>query len=108
MRRRTWLCLQKEVLFFGEAVFEGEEAEEFAPGTILEDEVEFFLILEAVFEVHEEGVVEFGEDAFFGHDVLLLVLFEDVLFLEDFHGVDLVVVLAPHQEHFGVGASADH
>ena len=96
----------RELLFFGEAVLEGEQSEEFSPGAILKNKIEFFLILKAVLEMHEEGVVEFGEDAFLGHNIFFLVLFEDVLLLEYFHGVDLVVSFPPHQKHLGVGATA--
>lgn len=53
-------------------------------------------------------MIEFTEDILLGHDVLLLVLFEDVLLLEDFHCVDLLVLLAADQQHLRVGAFADH
>ena len=42
----------EDLLFFGEAIFKGEEAEEFSSGAVLEDEVQFFFILKAMFEVY--------------------------------------------------------
>jgi hypothetical protein len=52
-------------------------------------------------------VVELAEDILFSHDVLLLVLLENVLLLQDFHRKDLLGLLGPHQQHLGVGALPD-
>jgi len=78
-------------LLFGEFVFEGEESEELASWTVLEYKVEFFIILEAAFKFDEKGVMHIAEDAFFRHDVFLLILFNNVFFLEDFHRIDLLI-----------------
>ena len=95
------------LLFFGEFVLSGEEAEQLAAGTVLQEEVEFAVILETHFHADEEGVLDLGEYLFFGHDVLLLVLFEDVLLLELLEGIELVVLEVADEHHLGVGALAD-
>lgn len=41
----------------------------------------------------EERVIDFGQDSFFSHDVLLLVLLYDILFLEHFQSIQLVISL---------------
>ena len=52
-------------------------------------------------------MVNFGEDGFFGHDVLLLVLFDDVFLLEHFECIQFVIGLVADEDDFGVGAFAD-
>jgi hypothetical protein len=94
-------------LFFGESVFQGEKAEELASRAVLEDEVEFVFVLEALLQAHKEGVLEFDENGLFGHDVFFLVLLQDVLLLEDFHRVDLLVFQLADEKYFGIGAFAD-
>lgn len=41
-------------------------------------------------------------------DVRFLLFLLDILFLENFHGVDLLVALALDQDDLGVGALADY
>jgi hypothetical protein len=91
-------------------LFLGKEAEELAPGAVLESEEEFLVVLERVVELDDEGVVHADEDVAFGHDVVLLLALLDVLFLEDLHGVDALALLPflLDQDHLGVGALADH
>ena len=83
-------------LFFWEFILEGEEAEEFSAGAVLEYEVEFILILEALLEFDEEGVLNGGEYFLLCHYVFFLVLLQDVLFLEHLQCVQLVVLQLPH------------
>ena len=52
-------------------------------------------------------MLDLREDFLLGHDVLLLVLFEDVLLLQFLEGVELVILEVPDQDHLGVGALAD-
>ena len=68
-------------LFFWEFILEGEQPEEFTPGAILEYEVEFILILEALLELDEEGMLQFAQNILFSHDILLLILLDYVLLL---------------------------
>lgn len=75
------------LLIFSKFIFDGKEIEKFSPGAVFEDEIEFFLILEAPMEFDEEGMIDFGEDGLFGHDVFFLIFFDDVSFLEHFEGV---------------------
>ena len=53
-------------------------------------------------------MIQLAEDVFLGHDVFLLVLLQDVLLFQDLHCVDLLVLLAAHQQHLGVRAFPDH
>lgn len=68
-------------LFFGKTVLQGEKSKELAPWTILEDKVEFVLILEALFETNKEGVLQFNENGLFSHNIFFLVLLENVFLL---------------------------
>lgn len=45
-------------LLFGEFVLGGQEAEKLASGTVLEEEVEFTVILEAHFHADQKGVLD--------------------------------------------------
>jgi|JI10StandDraft_1071094.scaffolds.fasta_scaffold210531_3 hypothetical protein len=53
-------------------------------------------------------MIEIAENGFFGHDIFLLSLLHDVLLLEDFHRVDLLILFGSHQKNFRVGALANH
>lgn len=53
-------------------------------------------------------MLQFTENVLFGHDILLLVLLDDVLLLEHLHRVHLLVQLVPHQQHLRVRALTDH
>ena len=48
-----------------------------------------------------------GQDGLLSHDILLLIFFNNVFFLEYFHRVNMLVLLVPDQDHLGVGALAD-
>ena len=65
------------------------------------------LVLEALFEPNKERVLQFNEDALLGHNVFFLVLFDDVLLLKDFHGINLLVLCVPYKEYLSIGAFAD-
>jgi hypothetical protein len=98
----------RAVLGLREAFAFLEESEELSAGTVLEDEVEFGLVLEGGVDLDEEGVVDFGEDVAFRHDSLALLLLLDVLFLHGLEGVELPVRPLPHQHHLRVRALPDH
>ena len=51
-------------------------------------------ILEALLKADQKRVLKLAKDALFGHDIFLLPLFDDVLLLEDLHGVDMAIYLA--------------
>lgn len=53
-------------------------------------------------------MLQFAENVLFGHDIFLLVLFDDVLLLEHLHRVHLLVQLVPHQQHLRVRTLTDH
>ncbi len=89
-------------LLLGEFVLEGEQPEELAAGTVLQYEVEFVLILEALLEFDEERVLQLAEDGLLRHYVLLLVLLDHVLLLQHLHRVHLLVAQATHQQHLRV------
>lgn len=96
-----------EVLVFGQFVLRCQKAEQFSSGAVFEEEVELAFILEAHFELDQEGMLDGRQDFLLGHDVFFLVLLEDVLLLEHFEGVELVVFELADEEHLGVGALAD-
>lgn len=54
--RRTWFCLRGGVRGFAEAFESADEGEEFSPGAVLENVVEFAVVLEGGMEFHDEGV----------------------------------------------------
>ncbi len=58
-------------------------------------------------KLDQERMINFSEDGFFCHDVLLLVLFDDVLFLEHLEGIKFVVSFVADENDFGISAFAD-
>lgn len=96
-------------LFFREALFLGEESEQFSSWAILESEEELLIILEGVVELDDEGVVHADEDVAFGHDMVFLFSLLDILLLEDLHGVDALILFALllDEDHLGIGSLAD-
>lgn len=56
---------------------------------------------------HQKGMVNLGENLLFSHDMLLLISFDDKLFLEGFQGIQLVVFLVPDKKDLGIGSAAD-
>jgi len=63
--------------------------EEFSAVDILHDEIQFLVGLEGVVQLNQEGVVELHEDALLRYGVHQLVFFDNPLFIELFHRVDL-------------------
>ena len=53
-------------------------------------------------------MIDFGKDVPLHHDLLLLVAFEDVLFFEDFDGIEAVVGEVAGQDDFSIGPPADN
>jgi hypothetical protein len=97
----------RDLLVFSEMVFEQKEVEELASGAVVQDEVKFFRGLESGVQADEEGVLYLGQDVFFCHDVLLLVILKDVFFVQDFQGVQLGVWLEAGKDDLGVGPSTN-
>ena len=108
LQSKEYLRCIKFGLFFWEFILEGEQPEEFTPGAILEYEVEFILILEALLELDEEGMLQFTQNILFSHDILLLILLDYVLLLEHLQSIELVVLQLPHQQHLRIGSLSDH
>lgn len=52
-------------------------------------------------------MLDLRENFLLGHDVLFLVLLKNVLLLELFESVELIVFEVPDQDHLGVGALPD-
>lgn len=44
------------------------------------------------------------KDLLLSHDMLLLTLFDDIFFLQDLEGEELVIFLASDETHLGVGS----
>ena len=74
--------------------------EEFSAIDIVHDKVEFVACLERVVEIDEERVSEFLKDVLFGFCMFEFVVFEDVLLVQDFHGIDTIVVLFTNLKDF--------
>jgi hypothetical protein len=49
-------------------------------------------------------MLQLAENVFLGHDIFLLMLFDDIFFLKDLHGVDLLVDEVANQQDLGVCA----
>jgi hypothetical protein len=80
-QNKIWFYFKQVVLLFGKFILERKEAKELSSRTILKHEIEFFIILKALLQLDKKGMVQLAQDVFFGHDILLLVLLEDVLLL---------------------------
>lgn len=87
----------------------GEETEELSSGTVLQGEEEFLVVLEGVIELDDEGMVHADQNIAFSHDMIFLLAFLDVLFLEYLHGIDSLAFLSflLDEDHLCIGAFAD-
>lgn len=63
--------------------------EELTPRTVLHNEVQMSLGLEGVIEFHKEGMLCFGHNVSLLPSRALSLLFDDVTFRNNFHGVQL-------------------
>lgn len=54
------MCGVEFSLLLCEFVLDREQSEQLAAGAVLEDEVEFFVVLEGGFEFDQEGVIDAG------------------------------------------------
>jgi chromatin segregation and condensation protein Rec8/ScpA/Scc1 (kleisin family) len=84
-----------------------EMIKEFAAIDVVHNEVEFVACLERVVEIDEERMSEFLKDVLFSFGMFEFVVFEDVFLVEDFHGVDTVVVFLANLEYFSETAFTD-
>lgn len=85
-------------IFLGHAFDGFEVVEEFASGTVwvkgkgtIEDEAHEVVGLEAVVQLHDEGVVEHGHDGLLVLDDVFLLVLADEAFEHDLHGVELSI-----------------
>lgn len=73
----------------------------------LHDQVELFVCLEGKLHVDYKRRPHLCQDLALGHDVLELVLLDDVVLAEHFHGVVGVGALPLDKVHFAEAALAD-
>jgi len=78
-------------LFLRKFVFQREQSEKFSSRTILKNEVQFFFILKALFKFDKKRMLQVTKDAFFSHDIFLLIFFNDVFLLQHLHSIDLFI-----------------
>lgn len=74
-------------LFLGESVPFGNEAVEVSSRAVLENKVQSLGRLETADHLDDEGMVDFRENLLFDKHIVLLLLLENLLFVNDFHGV---------------------
>mmetsp|Transcript_30376 Transcript_30376/g.97927 ORF Transcript_30376/g.97927 Transcript_30376/m.97927 type:complete len:250 (+) Transcript_30376:554-1303(+) len=85
-----------------------EMAEEFAPGAVVEDEVELLPRLEGRVEADDEGVLHVAQDGALRFCVLDLVPLDDVFFFKDLHRVNRPRLTLAHEEHLPEAPLPDH
>ena len=67
---------------------------------ILDDHEQLLLCLKRAVKLHEEGMVELGQDGFLGHGVVDLIPSEQLVLVENLHGEELALLLRSNQHHF--------
>lgn len=103
-----YLSCKEFGLVLGEHAHLNQVAEQLTSLDKLHEEVDTELVLEDVFHVDEERMVNLTQDILLKLNVLhLLVLQNDVL-SDAFHGVELASCCVLYKEHFAKGALADH
>lgn len=85
------------ILIFLEFILGSEQTEKFASRAILQQKIQFFLILETHLHFDEEGVFDLRKNLLLGHYVFFLILLENIFFFENLQCVKLVVLQVPHQ-----------
>ena len=94
----------KNILLFAKFIFEWQKSKELPSRTVLKNKIQFLVILKTLLKFNKEGMIKFWQYVFLSHDVLLLILLQDILLLKDLHGVYLLVFLTPHQQDLRVGS----
>mmetsp|Transcript_21584 Transcript_21584/g.65944 ORF Transcript_21584/g.65944 Transcript_21584/m.65944 type:complete len:442 (-) Transcript_21584:435-1760(-) len=94
-------------LVLGEGVLAHEQRHEVAAREELHDHVQVRIVLEAVLQPHDPGVVRLGEHVALGDDVAHLVLHHHGLLDHALEREDFLGVLLAHQAHLPKGAPPD-
>lgn len=100
--------IEWSLLLFGEFIFEGEETEQLTSGTVLENEIEFLLILKGGFEFDEKGMIDVWKDSFLSHDIFLLIFFNDIFLFQYFHRIHMFVLLISDKENLCISPLTNH
>lgn len=74
----------------------------------LHQEVDPELVLEDILHVHKEGVIDRAQNIFLELDVFHLLVFQDDIFADAFHRVQLLGGGMLHEEDFAEGTLANH
>jgi hypothetical protein len=69
---------------------------------------QFVSCLKGVVQIHNERVLEFGQDIAFRLCVCNLATFDNRILAQHFHGIDGSIVLLSHQHDFSKGALSNH
>ena len=105
---QSHLCCEESHMFFGESFDLDEVAEKLTTLNEFHEEVDALLVLEHELHVDEEGVVNRVEDIFLEADVLELLVFDDDVFADALHGVEVAVGFVLDEEHLTEGTLANH
>jgi hypothetical protein len=68
--------------------------EELTSRTVVQDQIEFVGTLKGVVQFHNEGMIDDGQHTSFGPGAFHLSSFHQVRFAQDFHGKQLIAMIA--------------
>lgn len=99
---------KKFSLVFREHAHLDQVAEELSSLDKFHEEVDPEFVLEDVLHVNQEGVVDLAKDVFLKLDVFHLLVFQNNIFADALHRVELLCGRVFHQEHLSESAFANH
>jgi hypothetical protein len=83
-------------------------SEELASFDEFHDEINAEVVLEDVFHVYDERVLNRVQDIFFKFDVFKLLIIDNNIFADAFHGEDFIILLILNEIDFSKGAFSNH
>jgi len=99
---------EKSNVFFRESFDLDEVAEKLTALDEFHEEVDTIFVLEDVFHVHEEWVVDCVKDVFLKPYIVELFMFDDHVFTDTLHSIEITVVFVLDKEDLAESALSDH
>jgi hypothetical protein len=107
-RHKIWPCMRVDLLVLSETFSVSQYGEQLTPRTVLQDKIEFLLVLKTHLQLHQKRMTDLSKDLLLHHYLLLLILLKNMLLLQNLDRVQTVVHHVTGQHHLCVGTTADH
>ncbi len=74
----------------------------------LKDKIKFSISLKSIFESNKEGMICFLQNSFFSKSMLQLVCFNDLILIQNFDGIILLIILFLSHDNFAECSFTQH